>query len=104
MKEVRFLLLQRYIFEGALTFYFILFFIAKWANLLTALFECSQSPNAAHRESAFRIFASVPDLIADQPTDAVKNVFMRSLTDPESQAVSIILKKGGGGGLQKTEN
>ncbi|KAI9339498.1 armadillo-type protein [Pilaira anomala] len=61
----------------------------KWDTLLKALFECSQSPNAAHRESAFRIFASVPDLIAGQPTDAVKNVFMRSLTDPESQAVRL---------------
>lgn len=65
-------------------------FIGKWDTLLKALFECSQSPNAAHRESAFRIFASVPELIAGQPTDAVKNVFMSSLTDPESQAVSFV--------------
>lgn len=57
--------------------------------MLKALFECSQSPNAAHRESAFRIFASVPELIAGHHTDAVKGVFMTSLTDAESQAVSV---------------
>jgi hypothetical protein len=60
----------------------------KWDTLLKALFECSQSPNAALRESAFRIFASVPELIAGQHTDALKNVFLTSLTDAESQAVS----------------
>lgn len=57
--------------------------------MLKALFECSQSPNAAHRESAFRIFASVPELIAGQHTDALKNAFMAGLTDAESQAVRI---------------
>ena len=56
--------------------------------MLKALFQCSQSQNAAHRESAFRIFASVPELISDQHTDTLKNVFMGSLTDAESQAVS----------------
>lgn len=66
--------------------------IDKWDNLLKALFDCTQSPNAAHRESAFRIFATVPDLIAGQHTDALKNVFMTSLTDSESQAVSWILQ------------
>ncbi|KAI7854692.1 armadillo-type protein, partial [Circinella umbellata] len=58
-----------------------------WEALLKALFQCSQSQNAAHRESAFRIFASVPELISDQHTDTLKNVFMGSLTDAESQAV-----------------
>ncbi|KAG2213565.1 hypothetical protein INT46_002271 [Mucor plumbeus] len=61
----------------------------KWDSLLKALFECSQSPNAALRESAFRIFASVPELIAGQHTDALKNVFLTSLTDAESQAVRL---------------
>jgi len=61
----------------------------KWDTLLKALFECSQSPNAALRESAFRIFASVPELIAGQHTDALKNVFLTSLTDAESQAVRL---------------
>lgn len=66
----------------------------KWDSLLKALFECSQSPNAALRESAFRIFASVPELIAGQHTDALKNVFLTSLTDAESQAVSILIRIG----------
>ena len=61
--------------------------------MLKALFQCSQSQNAAHRESAFRIFASVPELISDQHTDTLKNVFMGSLTDAESQAVSNKSKK-----------
>lgn len=68
--------------------------IDKWDSLLKALFECSQSPNAALRESAFRIFASVPELIAGQHTDALKNVFLTSLTDAESQSVSIWRKRG----------
>ncbi|KAI8992324.1 armadillo-type protein [Pilobolus umbonatus] len=61
----------------------------KWPSLLTALFECSQSPNAAHRESAFRIFATVPELIAGQHTDTLKGVFLASLTDAESQTVRL---------------
>ncbi|CEP09674.1 hypothetical protein [Parasitella parasitica] len=61
--------------------------IAEIANLLKALFDCSQSPNAAHKESAFRIFASVPELIAGQHTEALKGVFMTSLTDTDNQAV-----------------
>ncbi|KAI9481685.1 MAG: armadillo-type protein [Benjaminiella poitrasii] len=61
----------------------------KWDSLLKALFECSQSPNAGHRESAFRIFASVPDLIAGQHTDALKNVFLAGLNDSESQSVRL---------------
>jgi hypothetical protein len=69
-------------------FYLYLRTLDKWDTLLKALFECSQSPNAALRESAFRIFASVPELIAGQHTDALKNVFLTSLTDAESQAVS----------------
>ncbi|KAI9499421.1 hypothetical protein BDB00DRAFT_796249 [Zychaea mexicana] len=60
-----------------------------WDALLKALFQCSQSPNAALRESAFRIFASVPELISDQHTDTLKTVFMGSLTDAESQAVRL---------------
>lgn len=63
-------------------------YLDKWDTLLKALFECSQSPNAALRESAFRIFASVPELIAGQHTDVLKNVFLTSLTDAESQDVS----------------
>ncbi|CAO3641141.1 unnamed protein product [Cunninghamella echinulata] len=61
----------------------------KWDTLPAALFECSQSPNAAHRESAFRIFAAVPELISDQHVDALKNVFLTSLTDAESQQVRL---------------
>ncbi|KAI8975382.1 armadillo-type protein [Mycotypha africana] len=61
----------------------------RWEYLLKALFECTQSPNPAHRESAFRILAAVPELIADQNAEVVKNVFLTSLTDAESQAVRL---------------
>lgn len=63
------------------------FTLGKWNALLSALFECSQSPSAAHRESAFRIFAAVPELISNQHNDTLKSVFMNSLTDVESQEV-----------------
>ncbi|KAI9310005.1 armadillo-type protein, partial [Dichotomocladium elegans] len=61
----------------------------KWDSLLKALFQCSQAPSALHRETAFRIFASVPDLISDQHTETLKAVFLTSLTDTESQAVRL---------------
>ncbi|KAI9024505.1 hypothetical protein CLU79DRAFT_834266 [Phycomyces nitens] len=61
----------------------------KWDNLLESLFKCTQSPHAAHRESAFRVFASVPGLISDQHNDVVKSVFLSSLTDAESQEVRL---------------
>lgn len=71
-----------------LTYFSYLCHVEKWETLPKALFECSQSPNAAHRESAFRIFATVPELISDQHVDALKSVFLTSLTDAESQEVS----------------
>ncbi|KAI7872213.1 armadillo-type protein [Spinellus fusiger] len=61
----------------------------KWENLLESLFKCTQSPHAAHRESAFRVFASVPGLISDQHTDLLKSVFLAGLTDAESQEVRL---------------
>lgn len=62
----------------------------KWSQLMAALFECSRSPSAELRESALRIFTAVPDLISDQHNDALKGVFSASLSDPESQNVSIM--------------
>ncbi|KAI8073867.1 armadillo-type protein [Gongronella butleri] len=61
----------------------------KWDTLPKALFECSQSPNAAHRESAFRIFGAVPEVIADQHVDTLRSVFLASLTDQQSQEVRL---------------
>ncbi|KAI8140976.1 armadillo-type protein [Fennellomyces sp. T-0311] len=75
----------------------------KWEALLKALFECSQAPSAAHRESAFRIFASVPELISDQHTDTLKTVFLGSLTDAESQAVRLEAMKAAAAYIVKAE-
>ncbi|ORX52437.1 ARM repeat-containing protein, partial [Hesseltinella vesiculosa] len=61
----------------------------NWETLPKALFECTQSPNAAHRESAFRIFASVPEIIADQHVDTLRGIFLASLTDAQSQEVRL---------------
>lgn len=58
-----------------------------WDALLKALFDCTQSPHAAYRESAFRIFATIPDLIANQHADALQQVFLSSLTDVDNQSV-----------------
>ncbi|KAG1473754.1 hypothetical protein G6F56_000773 [Rhizopus delemar] len=60
-----------------------------WDALLKALFDCTQSPHAAYRESAFRIFATIPDLIANQHADALQQVFLSSLTDADHQAVRL---------------
>ncbi|CAO3670398.1 hypothetical protein G6F70_006836 [Rhizopus microsporus] len=60
-----------------------------WNDLLKALFDCTQSPHAAYRESAFRIFATIPDLIANQHTETIQQIFLASLTDTENQAVRL---------------
>ncbi|KAL1918162.1 uncharacterized protein VTP21DRAFT_3428 [Calcarisporiella thermophila] len=63
-----------------------------WQELLNSLFECTKSPSPSHRESAFRIFSSVPHLISNQHTDAVKGVFATSLAD-ESKEVRLAALK-----------
>ncbi|KAG0314219.1 hypothetical protein BGZ97_009502 [Linnemannia gamsii] len=52
-----------------------------WPEILPALFECTKSPSPEHRESAFRIFTSVPNLISGQHVDILKSVFANSLRD-----------------------
>lgn len=52
-----------------------------WPEILTALFECSKSTSADHRESANRIYASVPSLISTQPVEFMKENFTGSLKD-----------------------
>jgi len=51
----------------------------------------SQDPK--HRESAFRIFASVPQLILDQKTEEVAGVMERGLKDPQSVDVQLAALK-----------
>lgn len=52
-----------------------------WPEILPALFQCTKSPSPEHRESAFRIFTSVPNLISGQHADILKSVFAESLRD-----------------------
>ncbi|ODQ56549.1 ARM repeat-containing protein [Saitoella complicata NRRL Y-17804] len=60
----------------------------KWPDLLQALFSCSKSPEAAHRESAYRVFAAVPTLIGSQHADILKGAFQAGLED-QSQEVRL---------------
>ncbi|KAF9978604.1 hypothetical protein BGZ73_001520 [Actinomortierella ambigua] len=64
----------------------------EWPEILPALFECTKSPSAEHRESAFRIFTSVPNLISGQHVDILKSVFAQSLRD-ESITVRLAAAK-----------
>ncbi|KAG0205651.1 hypothetical protein BGX28_002767 [Mortierella sp. GBA30] len=51
-----------------------------WKELLPVLLECiSTKPEL--RESAFRIIASVPSLISDQPVDHLNTMFEKNLQD-----------------------
>ncbi|KAF8926778.1 hypothetical protein BGZ58_010915 [Dissophora ornata] len=52
-----------------------------WPEILPALFECTKSSTQEHRESAYRIFASVPSLISGQPDEALKSLFEEGLKD-----------------------
>lgn len=58
-----------------------------WPELQSAAFECSQSPAHPLRQSAFKIFANVPQLILDQEISVAVNVLERGLQDPESVEV-----------------
>ncbi|KAK9729082.1 importin subunit beta-3 [Basidiobolus ranarum] len=65
----------------------------QWNEILPALFECSKSSSPDHREAAFRIFAAVPYLIADQHTDGLKGAFTTGLQDPQSVGVRVAALK-----------
>ncbi len=59
-----------------------------WPELQSTVFECTQSPTIGHRESAFRILASVPNLILDQNVSDVLRVLEGGLKDAQSIDVS----------------
>ncbi|KAF9365094.1 hypothetical protein BGX34_011434 [Mortierella sp. NVP85] len=52
-----------------------------WPEILPVLFECAKSTSSDMRESAYRIFATVPSLIANQPVEFMKESFAGSLKD-----------------------
>ena len=53
----------------------------SWPELLGALFQASKSPDASHREGAFRIFATTPNIIGKQHSDAVRGAFQSGFSD-----------------------
>ena len=55
----------------------------SWPELLSALFQSSQSNDASHREGAFRIFATTPGIINKQHADIVQGVFAKGFKDAD---------------------
>ncbi|KAK4497104.1 hypothetical protein PRZ48_011554 [Zasmidium cellare] len=54
-----------------------------WPELLNALYQASQSPDASLRESAFRIFETTPGIIEKQHEDVITTVFQKGLKDED---------------------
>lgn len=52
-----------------------------WQELLGALFQSTKSPEPAHRESAFRVFAALPTLVDKEHSEVLKTVFLGGLQD-----------------------
>jgi len=56
----------------------------NWGELLGALFQASQSPEAGQREAAFRIFATTPGIIEKQHEEVVLGAFTKGFGDSEA--------------------
>lgn len=56
-----------------------------WPELLQALFQASKSPDASHREGAFRIFTTTPGIIEKQHSELVREVFSAGFHDHEQR-------------------
>lgn len=52
-----------------------------WMELLSSLFQASQSNDGGMRECAFRIFATMPGIIEKQHESAVQEVFGKGFKD-----------------------
>lgn len=52
-----------------------------WQELLGALFSASQSEDSGQRETAFRIFATTPDIIQRQHEDIALGAFQKGFRD-----------------------
>jgi importin-5 len=63
--------------------------LEPWHDLLNAIFQSSKSPEPAHRESAFRVFAALPSLVSNEHGDLLKNVFLAGLQDSAPQVCHI---------------
>ena len=56
-----------------------------WNELLNALFQSTKSPEPAHRESAFRVFAALPSIVDKSHVDLLRGVFLEGLQDRAPQ-------------------
>ncbi|KJZ76203.1 hypothetical protein HIM_04285 [Hirsutella minnesotensis 3608] len=52
-----------------------------WPDLLAALFQLSQAPEAEKRENAFRVFTTTPSIIQKQHEEAVLQAFQKGFKD-----------------------
>ncbi|KAG0325589.1 hypothetical protein BGZ99_000415 [Dissophora globulifera] len=52
-----------------------------WPEILPTLFECTKSRTAEQRESAYRIFSTVPTLITGQHDETLAGLFSEGLKD-----------------------
>ncbi|KAH7327822.1 armadillo-type protein [Stachybotrys elegans] len=57
----------------------------SWPELLGALFQLSQAPEAEKRENAFRVFATTPGIIEKQHEEAVLQAFQKGFKDDAVQ-------------------
>jgi len=55
----------------------------NWPELLHALFNASQSPDAGQRENAFRIFTATPGIIEQQHESTVIGAFAKGFKDED---------------------
>lgn len=60
-----------------------------WLALQAQSFSATLNADHRQRESAYRIFGSVPALMGDQQVDAIVRVLQRGLQDPESLEVDL---------------
>lgn len=49
--------------------------------MLQALFQLTQAPEADKRETAYRVFATTPDIIGQDQADAVLLAFQKGFKD-----------------------
>lgn len=56
-----------------------------WQEMLAVLFQASNSQEEGQRESAYRIFSAVPEIIGSQHGDVVRNVFKQGFEDTSKE-------------------
>ncbi len=53
----------------------------RWTELLQALFQLAQAPEADKRETAYRVFATTPGIIGKEQEEAVILAFQKGFKD-----------------------